>query len=258
MNMFGNLTFAAGCGVVLLTLTSPVQAETASGVASYRNVVELNAGVSGLVSQVYGPAGSRFEKGEKLVIQEQGPFQTKIHQATVNHDLAAQKLAQAEAKFERDQELFDEGSMSLVEFDLARLALEEKQVARVNAEVALKGANYRQRLSLHKAPFDGIVLAVARQVGEFINASAEAPVLMTIARQGAFRVAIPLGAENTRDLQLGEVVTVRAGADNWEGRVGAIHYPAGADSSPTLTVDVFFDAEPGNVIAGQGVEVDLP
>jgi RND family efflux transporter MFP subunit len=246
-------------GLCVLIQPTISYAEAITGVVEFRNVVKLNAAVSGLVSHLYGGAGGSFKKGEVIVTQDQGPFLTRLHQATISHNLLTQKFAEAEAKFEREEILFDEGSMSLVDFERAKISVEESRARLVNAESSLKSARYQHGLSKRVAPFDGIIVDVSRQPGEFINASVDAPPLMTIAERGAYRVVVDSQADAVLGYKLGMTVNVSAGANNWSGRLGAIRYPVKHVSETSgISLEIHFDADMESIIPGQSVMIELP
>ena len=248
----------------LAALTAGLLATTAwsgavTGVAGYRNVVELNAAVSGVVERVAGPAGTRFEKGEVIVAFDETPFAIEVEAARAAAELADREFEEAESAFGRERELFDEGSMSLVEFDRARLALLRARTAKTLAAKRLEGARYRLGLSRHVAAFDGAILELTRTVGEYVDAGSDAPRLAVVAEAGRYRASAELRADDSTGVALGARAVVRIGSESWTGTVGAIQMRdplAGRDVS--YRVDVYFEARPGAVIAGQAAEIDLP
>ncbi len=240
-----------------IVLVPSTWAATYKGQVYYRNVVELRAGVSGVVETVTKVAGARFNQGELLVRLDQRPFASTLKTAELRNTLAVSEYEEAENSFGRDEELFDEGSMSLVEIDSAKLALHRIRVEMLAARDTLDQARYHMDLSNLAAPFNGMVLDVHRTRGEFVNAVSSAPALMTIAETGKFTLRISLAADDLKGTGLGMKASILQDGGKIPARVGALTFQKG-DSEPIYIVDIYFDYDGNDVIAGQSLEVDIP
>ncbi len=139
--------------------------------------LSLGVGVSGEVAEVLVKPGENVQQGEILVKLESTPFQVALNRASANLAYAHEKHQLQKDDFERQNELFEEGSLSTVELQL--LGLEVKRTA---AELAAARADYQLAEWYLKqarviAPTDGEITAIV-MAGQRVNAKNGNPVLV--------------------------------------------------------------------------------
>ena len=169
-----------GVAMALLLLVSGLSyAQSLDDVLMQDGVLALRAGVGGEVVSVSVEQGEQVTKGQlllKLGDRVQGST-LKAAQASLTH--LNFKLQLAEEDYERQQELYDEGSLSTVELQLIELGvLHDKSVAasaRAAVDVAEQNLSYTQII----APADGKVIALP-MVGQRVNVEAGLPVLIKL------------------------------------------------------------------------------
>lgn len=240
-----------------LVAMAPAVAATHDATVILRNVVVLRAAVSGRVQAPGLVPGARFAEGDEIATIERDLYAARLADASQRLELLRDSYAEAEKAFERNEILFDEGSLALVEFDHARLALMRARAELRQAESEMAAARLDAELAVMRAPFDGSILSVAVNSGEYRNASIEAPVLATIAEQGKFAARIGIDPAVRGGLEIGTAATVHIGEQSAAGHVGAIQYGGVGDAS-SWTVDVYFDSDRQDIVAGMPVKVDLP
>ena len=133
---------------------------TTEGSIDFHKRVELKSLVKGTVSAIHAEVGQRIVAGAVVVELDPTSQQAKLTIADAQVKQRQIELDVAEAFFERQNELFDRGSLSLTMYDEAQNAV---LVARAKmAEARARHALARHQLVLTKlrAPFDAIVLSV--------------------------------------------------------------------------------------------------
>ncbi|GJL82861.1 MAG: hypothetical protein DHS20C01_24950 [marine bacterium B5-7] len=243
--------------VTSLTLTMPVQAASVKGQLEWRNIVEIRAGVSGRLEQLPLVAGMEFSKDTVLSTIDESTYKAVLSQVTHRYQLSKDELDDAEKKFEREQILFDEGSLALVEFDRERLALERARAHNKAAEIDFLKAQNRANLARIEAPFDGVVLNVVGRHGEYVNAVDDAPVIARIAERDKYSAIIEIDPQVRRSLQIGGDARVISGSESIAARIGLIGYHELANDQ-SWRVGVFFDSDNEWWVPGMEVEVELP
>ena len=152
-------------------------AQTLSDALSNGEMLALSPGVGGQVAEVLVKPGERVRKGQVLLVLDRATFQSRLsaRQAVLEH--AAFNLLLLEEDYARQQELYEEGSLSTVELQQLDLG-----VKKARSEVALaraKLAVVAEKLENTKifAPLDGEITAVP-VVGQRFSVKAGLPVLI--------------------------------------------------------------------------------
>jgi len=156
-------------------------ADSISGRVVHANVYELSVGVDGIVDGIAAREGERVLAGTQLLSLENSVFDADIAAATTSLSLIKEELVESKRSFERDQALYDEGSLSTVELDLARIEMlrQQSRVAAVNAAVA--DAKQKKAMAQIIAPEAGMVVRLNAAKGQRINVSAQhAPLLVFV------------------------------------------------------------------------------
>lgn len=166
-------------GVVLLLVSSLSYAQSLNDVLAQDGVIALRAGVSGEVASISVKQGEQVAKGQMLLRLDDRVQASTLKAAQSTLAYLSFKLQLAEEDYERQQELYDEGSLSTVELQLIELGLlHDKSVvasARAAVDVAEQSLAYTQII----APADGEVIALP-MVGQRVNVEAGLPVLLKL------------------------------------------------------------------------------
>ncbi len=128
--------------------------------------VELSTGVDGEVKEIFVKKGDYFKRGDLLLTLVEAPFRARI--ALIDADIGWLKgeMKEAEREYQRNQDLYEDGSLSTVDLELSRITF-EKARAQYNKQQAHKVLeDYRLQQSRIVAPFDGEVLEVKSYVGQ--------------------------------------------------------------------------------------------
>lgn len=164
---------------LLLLLPGLSYGQTLNDVLAQDGVLALRAGVSGEVVSVSVEQGEQVTKGQLLLKLGDRVQASTLKAAQTNLAFLGFKLQLAEENYERQQELYDEGSLSTVELQLVELGLLHDQsvvaLARAAVDVAEQNLAYTQII----APADGEVIALP-MVGQRVNVEAGLPVLLKL------------------------------------------------------------------------------
>lgn len=205
----------------------------AVGTVRARTAAVISSKVMAYVREVRVQAGDRVREGDLLATldardlevnyrrAEAGRDEARSAQAEADQALAAAKaqLDLARATFARMQELFDKKSISNQEFDEAtarRKAAEAayEMAAAKGAEVRAKIAQAEQEVQAAgimrdyaeiRAPFGGVVTAKSAEPGAMATPGAP---LLTIEREGAYRLEAAVEESRVASIRAGQAVSV--------------------------------------------------
>ena len=151
-----------------------------TGTLAAVNSVDLVARIPGFVTAIHYKDGSLVKKGTLLFEIEPEPYKVKWEQAKAAEDGARAVLAQAEAEFQRRDDLLKRQVGTQADYDKALAQRDNDKAnleqAQANTELAKINYDYTQV----KAPFDGVVTARLVSVGEYVGANNTPTKLATI------------------------------------------------------------------------------
>jgi RND family efflux transporter MFP subunit len=154
-------------------------AQTLSEALSSGETLALRAGVSGQVAAVLVKPGEQVSKGQLLLQLDDATYQSRLKARLAVLEYAALNLKLLEEDYARQQELYDEGSLSTVE--LQQLDLGVKQARSEWAVASAKLAVITEKLANTKiiAPLAGEIIAVPL-VGQRVSINAGLPTLIQL------------------------------------------------------------------------------
>ncbi|MEL7149845.1 MAG: efflux RND transporter periplasmic adaptor subunit [Pseudomonadota bacterium] len=225
--------------------------------------------VMGVVETAPLRVGDTVRAGDVVFQLDTERLQIELEQAQAEIGIAEAGLVVAEARadrirkaLERTQTLVNNATVSQAQLDdrsgeyaEALGSLQQAQARITAARAGLRAAEYNVENSVVRAPFDGTVLDVTAEVGEFVNAG---HVVVLLLDQGALEVEANVPSRYTAALQSDQPVMARtdAGGD-LELALRAI---LPTEFSSTRTRPVRFTLTEGveNIAVGQSVTLDVP
>jgi RND family efflux transporter MFP subunit len=168
-----------------VTVANPLQQKItryleATGNAAAVNTINLVARVQGYLQEIKYEDGAMVKPGTLLFVIEPEPYRLKLQQAKAIEEGARASLTQAEAEFQRQQDLASRQVSSKATLDNARaardLAKANVDQARANTEQAAISLGYTQVV----APFEGVVTARQVSLGELVGGGVTPTLLATI------------------------------------------------------------------------------
>ncbi|MGE4371369.1 MAG: efflux RND transporter periplasmic adaptor subunit [Xanthobacter sp.] len=133
------------------------------------NEVDLNARVQGYLRAINYTDGQAVKKGTVLFVIEQDNYKANVEQAKANLDSAQAQQVQAEAEFNRQNQLAAKDFASQAVLDVARAKRDAAIASVENAKASLELAQIQLGYTEVTAPFDGVVSAHLQDVGALVG-----------------------------------------------------------------------------------------
>ena len=214
---------------------------TANGEIQALSKVNVGTTVTGEIKQIHVKDGQTVKAGDLLVTLDQERFKQDLNRADLSLRMAHQDQENAEAvyrkqqgTFQRQEALFKQDLLSLDQYQDAKLARDNADIALQRAKVAVQQAEAQVALSkdaldktVLRAPMAGRVTGLKAEKGE-----------MAIAGQTSIAGAVLMVISD-----LGEILA--------EAKVGELEVAKLRLDQPA---EVQVDALPGRRLPGQGVQ----
>ncbi|MFG1423082.1 efflux RND transporter periplasmic adaptor subunit [Xanthobacter sp. VTT E-85238] len=240
------------------------------------NTVDLNARVQGFLTDIKYKDGALVKKGTVLFVIEQDQYKADVAQAQATLSANQALQVQAEAEFNRQNQLAKQDFASQATLDQAR-AKRDQAVANVqNAQAALDIAKINLGYTEVTAPFDGVVTAHLQDVGALVGYSGPTK-LATIVEVNPIYVWFSLSETQVLNIKEGLAkqgrtlqsvaqdlanIPVEIGLQTEQGypHAGKLDYvsPQVDPNTGTLTVRGIFDNKELALIPGLFARVRLP
>lgn len=214
-------------------------------------------------------AGDVVEKGEVLFELDTERLQIDFEQAQAELVIAEAGVAAAQARadrlkktLERTKSLVSNATVSQAQLDdrageyAEALGNLQQAEARITAAKAgLSGAQYNLDNAIVRAPFDGTILEVTAEVGEFVAAGAS---IARILDNGALEVEANVPSRYIEALQADQFVTGRTDTGGEMRLQLRAILPTEFSSTRTRPVRFMFSEVTNQIAVGQTVALDLP
>ncbi len=139
------------------------------GQVSHERVYHLGVGISGEVRTVPAERGLRVEKSTVLLALQDQHLNAALKAAQSALMLAEARLAEADRAYARDEELYDEGSLSLSELEQSMNSQKQLLHKRDYRAQKLAERKHNIQLSRIRAPEAGVVLDWSSHQGQRVN-----------------------------------------------------------------------------------------
>ena len=228
------------------------QTVLASGSIQPFKSVKVGAQVSGEISALSVKIGDKVKTGDPIAEIDASTQQNTRDSAaaTLASSKAAQaaaqaKLREAQQNFNRQQEMVKKGAAARESLDAAQATLKSAQSAVDQAkadirksQLELDNAGLRLGYTSVTAPMDGVVISVAVEKGQTVNAVQDSPTLVTLAQTNTMTVEAEIAEADVGAVQPGMTAYFTLlGADKtrYEGKLKSIDPAPLATSKNTTT-----------------------
>lgn len=228
------------------------QTVLASGSIQPFKSVKVGAQVSGEISALSVKIGDKVKTGDPIAEIDASTQQNTRDSAaaTLASSKAAltaaqAKLREAQQNFNRQQEMVKKGAAARESLDAAQATLKSAQSAVDQAkadirksQLELDNAGLRLGYTSVTAPMDGVVISVAVEKGQTVNAVQDSPTLVTIAQTNTMTVEAEIAEADVGAVQPGMAAYFTLlGADKtrYEGKLKSIDPAPLATSKNTTT-----------------------
>lgn len=189
----------------------------ASGALQAFKSVKVGAQVSGKISTLYVNIGDRVKTGDPIADIDASTQQNTRDSAAAELESSKAALLTAQAKLEEAQQNHDRQNTLVGKGAAARETLEAATATLKSAKSAVAQARAdirKSQLNLDNAgvtlgytnvtaPMDGIVISVAVEKGQAVNAVQDSPTLVTIAQTDTMTVEAEIAEADVGELQPG-------------------------------------------------------
>lgn len=204
----------------LLFLPMSVVAETISGNVDFATRVQIQPLNKGIITKVNVNVGDSVSAGSVLIELDSTRQQAKVEIIENQVSINRITLENANSKFSRQQELFDRGSLSLLQFEEAENAVEIARLNLVSAQAKLRKAKHRLSLTKLKSPINAIVVSSIAHSGMSIHPELlQFSPLMTIASNGDYIAKFFVSLEIWHHLFEKQTIEVNVGAQTYSASV---------------------------------------
>ncbi|MFC0034379.1 efflux RND transporter periplasmic adaptor subunit [Cardiobacterium valvarum] len=189
----------------------------ASGSLQPLKSVKVGAQVSGEISALYVQIGDQLKQGDPVAEIDASTQQNTRDSAAASLasskaalTSAQAKLREAQQNFNRQQSLVKKGAAAQETLDTAQATLKAAQssVEQAKADIRrnqleLDNAGLRLGYTNVTAPMDGVVISVAVEKGQTVNAVQDSPTLATIAQTKTMTVEAEIAEADVGELKPG-------------------------------------------------------
>jgi RND family efflux transporter MFP subunit len=257
---------------------APAAILQATGYVTAEREATVSSQIAGQVSQVYFEEGEHVHRGQVLARLDDSAQRASLDQARAQ--LAATQaqlnqyqvqLAQDRRDFARDAALIDQHLVSEQDFETARtqVATQGAQVKTQQRQVELaragvQAAQVQEDYTVVAAPFTGVVIDKAAQMGEMISpifggGAFEAAGIATIVDMSSLEVDVDVNEQYIHRVKPGQAATAVLDAyPDWNIPAHVIAIVPTADKSKaTVKVRVAFEKLAPRILPDMGVRVSF-
>lgn len=144
----------------------------ATGTIKPREEIEIKPQVSGIIQELYVEAGEMVKEGDLIARIKVIPNMVSLNNAQNRVEVAQYSFDNAKLDYDRNKKLYDEGVISVSEFQRFELtyknALAELQAAQDNLDIVREGSSKKmgkQSLTMVRSTVTGMVLDIPVKVG---------------------------------------------------------------------------------------------
>ncbi|MDO4553196.1 MAG: efflux RND transporter periplasmic adaptor subunit [Bacillota bacterium] len=210
--------------------------------------------VAGEVSSVNVSLGDYVEQGAVLFTIDSTTASSSYTQARTAYDLAASGLETARTNLERITVLYQEGAVSLAEYEGAQNAYTQASLSMEQARSGLSAASDALGYYTVTAPISGYITSVNVSAGSLAGQSAAA---VTMADTSRLQMSVSVAEYLVGNLQTGDPVDIYISTlseEPFQGTISALA-PAPATGSLTYPATISVDNPDGSIMAGMFAEV---
>ena len=213
--------------IILLVLSSfgtgALYGETFNASVDWNRRVTIGFGMSGQIQVVEAHPGDSVTSGSVLVALDTVLLEIALRKASNTEAISEAEMERQLAVVEREQTLYDEGSLSAVQLEQVELELSRAEFTLNDAELERQKMQHLLELATLTAPFDAWVVDSGFMPGQFVNHEADTPPLMALAERGRYLAKAQIDVSTVEMLSDNPGIQVRVGErvfDAVRSRVG--------------------------------------
>lgn len=235
---------------------------SSTGTLAARETIEVGTQVSGLIEVVRADYNAIVQRGQLLALIETEALDANVKDAQATLERAQAQLAEAEAEWQRNRPLYDQGYISEREFQPVQTARATAKASVASAEALVAKALQNRRNAEIRAPIDGVVIERAVEAGQTVAASFNTPRLFVLAESlDQMEILVDVDESDIGLIALGMDVTFEVPAYPgmfFKGSTTSIRLqPKTIQNVVTYTVVVQAENREGKLLPGMTATVDF-
>ena len=239
-----------------------VNTVSSTGTVNAVNSVNVGAQVSGIIDHLYVDFNSRVKAGQVLAVLDTTIVASQVFDARAGMLRSKAQLNQAQAEYDRNKPLYENGYLSATEFITIKTNYDAAVASNQSAEAALKRALRNLEYTTITSPIDGTVIQRSVDAGQTIQASFQAPTLFIIATDlKSMQIEVNVDESDIGVIKEGQRVefTVQAYPDDkFTGKVRQVRLQSSiVQNVVNYTVVVDASNESGKLLPGMTATVDF-
>lgn len=173
-------TGQATLGVRATPPMDKLQGDVTRVTAQIRSRLEatLSAPSTGTIDKLMVNVGDKVKKGTPMMVLDSSNLVIAVDQAQAAREMAKAGLDSAKIEMERTQKLFEGGSAPQAIVDKVLAGHRQASAAFAQADAAVRSAQEMLRDQTLRAPFDGIVTARMKNIGDTVSLVPATPIFM--------------------------------------------------------------------------------
>ena len=230
--------------VLLLVASVPTYAETFDASIDYHNRIPIYAMTEGTISAVFVDVGDTVRAGALLAELDATAHKARVRARKQRVFRSQVRVDSLSEKFERQQELFDRGSLSLLAYEESQNELQIAESELLQAQAYLKIAQHRLEHTKLHARNDSIVVQSNVQPGMQILYDLQHKPLFVLAEKSGYVARISIPYEQRIKFKKADVYQVQIEGNQYAGKVEFPSFdPVLINGTRKYLVDLYFQED---------------
>jgi multidrug efflux system membrane fusion protein len=210
-----------------------------SGIVKSESEINLSFKVGGSLTQVNVKLGDKVSKGDLIASVDATEYIIQRDKAISQKKSAESQLVSARSSFERIEKLYENNSVSLSEYEKAKVNLSSAQSSYDAAVTQVRLANNQLSCTKLYAPMDGIISSVNVETNEVINTGKTIAVLSS---EGNPQVEVEVSESLISKLEKGQkakIIFPSLSDQEFDGELVEIAFASGQSSTYPVKLNIF-------------------
>ncbi len=209
--------------------------------------------LSGTIDKVLVKIGEKVEQDQVLMSLYNPNLDPTIASNLAQLESIKVQISQAKRDLLNLKELRKNNSTSRTAFEHKETELKDLQAKEKAIEAQIDLANANQQESMLRAPFDGVIVSVTKQVGEFVQVG---QVVVVLNQQNTGELEVDISKQLHKDLHLNQLLTGTYEGDELQFRITELSQAADSQSHLMKVVLQLDEGAQGKI--GQEIIIHFP
>ncbi len=206
----------------------------ATGIVNPYKQVNVGAQVSGQIESLNAKVGQKVKKGDTLAVIDAQTQQNSYLSAKAQMFSDKAALLKAKIEYDRQAKMIKSGATSQADYDNAKASLALASASFEQSKLKVDTAKVSLGYTKVVAPIDGVVVSIAVDQGQTVNANQTTPTILILAQMDKMTILSEVSEADVSKLKIGMQATFTTLGDNEH------HYTTvlrSIDPSPTILVN---------------------